>query len=128
MEKDFDSWNKDKKNINNCRTNKFYHERQIWWCSFGLNVGHEQDGSGSELLRPALIIKGMSRETCLIVPLTSSTEVHAMRIPIGLVLDVEASAILSQMRVFDTKRFVEKVGYIKQDIFVQLRKAAKDML
>jgi hypothetical protein len=45
MKKDFDGWNKDKKNINNEGTHKFYKAKEIWWCSLGLNVGFEQDGT-----------------------------------------------------------------------------------
>ena len=44
MEKDFDGWNKEKKNVNNNGTQKLFHEREIWWASFGVNIGREQDG------------------------------------------------------------------------------------
>lgn len=49
--KNFDSWNELKKGLEN--TNRlldkefFFHEREIWWTSLGLNLGHEQDGKNN---------------------------------------------------------------------------------
>ena len=60
MQKDFDNWNESKKLIQNHGENKLYHQRQIWWCSLGLNIGSEQDGTGIAFDRPVLIIKGLS--------------------------------------------------------------------
>ncbi|MEK7607458.1 MAG: type II toxin-antitoxin system PemK/MazF family toxin [Patescibacteria group bacterium] len=128
MQKDFDRWNESKKIIHSVKTNKVYHERHIWWCSLGVNIGFEQDGSGLDYLRPVLILKGLSLQTCLIVPLTSSNQKHKLRIPVGLIAEKEASAILSQIRVVDTKRFVEKIGFLTPEIFEQVRKAVRDFL
>jgi len=68
MIKDFDKWNNKKKEINN-KIGLFCHERELWWCTFGLNVGYEQDGSDIEYRRPALIFKNLSKETCFAIPL-----------------------------------------------------------
>jgi hypothetical protein len=39
MRKDFDKWNNKKKEINNQDFfDLFFHEREIWWCSLGLNI------------------------------------------------------------------------------------------
>src|SRR3989344_192482 len=99
MEKDFDKWNNEKKGIHGQKSDVFYHEREVWWCSLGLNVGNEQDGSGSEYRRPVLILKGLSKQTCLMIPLTTATGEHALRPSIGTVAGKEARALLSQMRV-----------------------------
>ena len=72
MKKDFDKWNIQKKAIHNSRKNKFYRNREVWWCDLGVNIGFEQDGTGDNNRRPILIIKGFSKEVCLIVPLTTS--------------------------------------------------------
>ena len=128
MEKDFDGWNEQKKQIHGRDSGPFYHQRELWWCSLGVNVGSEQDGSGEEFRRPILILKGLSAKTCLIVPLTAAAKDHPLRPSIGLVEDTEARALLSQMRVIDTKRLVRKIGYLDQAIFERIRKAAKGML
>lgn len=128
MNKDFNTWNEYKKEIHNSGSSKLYHMREIWWCSFGVNVGFEQDGGGKESQRPVLILKGLSRDTCLVAPLTRSTHVHKYRIPVGIVDGENASVIVSQIRVVDTKRLVEKIIFLDTDTFEIIRKAARDML
>ena len=128
MQKDFDGWNAQKKTIHVSGQNKLYHERQLWWCSLGANVGFEQDGTGLEYQRPVLILKGMSRETCYVIQLTTSPRQHRYRIPIGIVEGKSAVALISQMRLIDTKRLVNKIGFLDPKIFTLIRKAAKDIL
>ena len=48
MEKDFDKWNESKKVIHHNNEDKFYHEREVWWCSLGINIGFEQDGKDED--------------------------------------------------------------------------------
>ena len=128
MKKDFDGWNETKKRTDSRRGAPFYHEREVWWCTLGINVGSEENGSGEEYRRPALVLKGLSVETCLIVPLTTSAKDHPLRVAVGLIGGKEARAILSQMRVIDTKRLVRKIEYLDVDTFEQIRKAAKGIL
>ena len=128
MNKDFDTWNNQKKQINSDRKNRPYSPKEIWWCSLGVNVGSEQDGSGNSYRRPVLIIKSLGGNSCLTVPLTTSPEKHIFRISIGDVTGKKSSVILSQMRVIDTKRLLGKIGFIDADKFEFIRKAVKDML
>lgn len=128
MEKDFDKWNTRKKIIHGQKSGVFYHKREIWWCTLGVNIGNEQDGSGNEYRRPVLVLKGLSIQTCIIIPLTTSTEEHALRPSVGIVDDKKARALLSQLRVIDIKRLVKKIGYLDKDIFEKIRKNAKDLL
>ena len=128
MKKDFNKWNERKKDIHNKNKSPFYHERELWWSSLGVNIGFEQDGSGKELNRPILVLRGLSKNTCLAVPLTTSKNEHPLRPHIGKVEKEEAHALLSQIRVIDTKRLVRKIGYLDKKIFEEIRKIAKDML
>lgn len=128
MQKDFDGWNAHKKKIDGRIDAPFCHRRELWWCALGTNVGFEQDGAGDEYRRPILVLKSLSKQTFLAIPLTTATKEHPMRPAIGLVEDKEARALLSQMRVIDTRRLVRKIGYLEQEIFYRIRKAAKDLL
>ena len=128
MQKDFDSWNLQKKSIHAERVNKFYRTREIWWCMLGVNIGFEQDGDEIHHRRPVLILKGFSANICLVIPLTSSSKKHPLRVPIGIVAGKRASAIISQMRVIDTKRLLGRVCRIGSDAFELTRKIAKDNL
>ncbi|MBI5005410.1 MAG: type II toxin-antitoxin system PemK/MazF family toxin, partial [Candidatus Lloydbacteria bacterium] len=37
-------------------------------------------------------------------------------------------AIISQIRLVDTKRLINKIGFIDKDLFDKIRKTVKDML
>jgi mRNA interferase MazF len=128
MEKNFDEWNEEKKLINARSKVPFYHEREIWWCALGVNVGSEQDGSLEEYRRPILILKGFGRDTCLVIPLTTSHRSHPLRVPIGLVGEKEARALISQIRVIDTKRLVHKIEMLNKEVFVEIQKTARELL
>lgn len=128
MEKDFDKWNEKKKKIHDRVDAPFFHTREIWWCSLGVNIGFEEDGSGEEYYRPVLILKGISRQTCFVIPLTASTKDHLLRPSIGMIEGKDARALLSQTRIIDAKRLIRKMMYLEEEIFEKIRKAVKDML
>ncbi|HRZ30296.1 MAG TPA: type II toxin-antitoxin system PemK/MazF family toxin [Candidatus Paceibacterota bacterium] len=128
MDKDFDKWNNRKKIIHNNGETKLYHEREVWWCSLGLNIGFEQDGTGTEGERPVLILRGFSKDVCLIVPLTTSVKKNPYHVSLGKIDGREAFAIISQIRLIDTKRLVNKIGFIDQEIFEIIRKTVKGLL
>ena len=127
MQKDFDSWNERKKEINKGNPN-FYHEREIRWCSLGINVGFEQDGTSKEYSRPVLIIKGFSRHVCLIVPLTTSAKKNPYHVEIGIVGERKSSVIVSQLRLIDTKRLQDRLAVLDKDKFEEIRKAIRDLI
>ena len=127
MEKDFDKWNKVKKETH-AEEPRLYTVREIWWCRLGVNVGFEQDGSGRLFLRPIVIVRAFGPNICLILPLTASKQEHPLRVSFGDVQGKQASALLSQMRIIDTRRLVEKVGFMDKQVFAQLKKALKDLL
>ena len=122
MKKDFDTWNFKKKDIDENRKTKFYHPRDIWWCNLGLNIGYEQDGKDTDFERPVLVLKSFGKNICLVVPLTTSEKKHVYRVSIGVIGGKHATVILSQIRVVDTKRFVEKIGVLNKEIFIEIQK------
>ena len=129
MKKDFDSWNEEKKQTHdNENYRPLYREREVRWCRLGANIGFEQDGTGKDFSRPVLILKGFSRHVCLIIPLTTSKKKNPYHFPIGDIGDRKASAIISQLRLIDTRRLDQQIGVIGKEIFEQIRKAVKDLL
>lgn len=125
--KDFDSWSKQKKKIHADGESRFYHVREIWWCKLGVNIGFEQDGKDGGFQRPILIIKGLSRETCLVVPLTTSPKKNKYRMSLGNTTGRQSKVILSQMRVIDTKRLVNRIAILDEETFEAIRKSARDL-
>jgi mRNA interferase MazF len=115
MEKDFDSWNSIKKAVDAKPINRdlFFHEREVWWCSVGLNVGAESDGKHENFERPCLIIKKFNNAMLWVVPLTSKEKMgdHFQKIT----HDAGVSwAYISQLKTISTKRLVRKIGMVPE--------------
>ncbi len=119
----FEKWHKIKQRVHLKKKPKDYNEREVWWCTLGQNIGNEHNGTGSGYQRPVLIIKGLSRTTCIVAPLTTSANKHKYRIPIGDINGRNASIVISQIKVIDTKRLVDKsIHTVEQELFVEIRK------
>ena len=129
MKKDFDSWNEEKKQTHdNENYRPLYREREVRWCRLGANIGFEQDGTGNDFSRPVMILKGFSRHVCLIIPLTTSKKKNPYHFSIGDIGGRKAFAIISQLRLIDTRRLDQQLGVIGKEMFEQIRKAVKDLL
>jgi mRNA-degrading endonuclease toxin of MazEF toxin-antitoxin module len=61
------------------------------------------------------------------MPLTTSLKKNPYHISLGIVDDKKAFAITSQIRLIDTKRLINKIGFVDEKLFNQIRKAAKDL-
>lgn len=107
--KDFDTWNSLKKNIQSSHSEIVCNEREVWWCSLGLNIGHEQDGKNEMFERPMLIIRKFNNMSCICVPLTTSSKKKTFFIRIPS-FGQNISAIISQVKLVSTKRFLRKIG------------------
>ncbi len=108
MKKDFEEWHNQKARIHESKKRPGFHEREIWWCALGVNVGFEQDGGGKDFLRPVFDI--IQFEDGQEVKRTLST------------------AILSQVRLIDASRLSHKFGDIVSVDFEALTKKFKALL
>ena len=113
MAKDFDTWNKQKKNINGREHSPLFHEREVWWCSLGLNIGYEQDG-GEIFERPVLVIKKFSKDILWILPLTNSHKQNQYYIKLAT---GTSSIVLSQLRLISAKRLERFLYKLPEDQF-----------
>lgn len=120
---EFEKWNRQKKIIDAATTRIFYREREIRWCRLGRNIGSEQRGSGQRFERPVLIVRALSRETCIIVPLTTSSKMSKFR----LRLDKESVALLSQIKIVDIKRLTNVIKVVDEKSFRTIKKAIRNM-
>ena len=115
MQKEFDQWNAIKKKVDEKKVDRdlFFYEREVWWCSLGLNVGVESDGKNEHFERPVLIIKKFNSDMIWIVPLTSKerTGDHYQKIT----HDSGISWVcLSQIKTISTKRLLRKIGMVSE--------------
>lgn len=109
MQKDFDEWNGLKKVIHDKTVTPSAHEREVWWMSFGLNIGVETDGKHKSFERPALVLRKFNREMLWILPITSRAKddrFHQKFIFDGKTFWV----MLTQIRTISGKRLLRKIG------------------
>jgi mRNA-degrading endonuclease toxin of MazEF toxin-antitoxin module len=123
MGKDFDRWNSHKKRLDSSGQRPFYHPREIWWCSVGVNVGNEIDGTGKEHDRPVLVLRPFNAETFFGVALVGHARTGRYYFSLGKVDDREAVANLSQARLFDTKRLIRKIATLDERTYRELARA-----
>ena len=128
MLKDFDRWNEQKKRVDAQESGRLYRAREVWWCKLGINVGFEKDGTGVAHSRPVLVLKAFSAFVCLIVPLSTSTKKNRYYVSVGVIDGKEARAIISQVRLVDTRRLENKICVLDKKIFEAIKKAVKDLL
>lgn len=123
MEKDFQKWHKAKKELDKNLSRLFFHEREVWWCSVGLNVGFEQDGRGEYFARPVLIFKKFNNEVFWAIPLSTKIKKGKFYVPIELGDGVPRVVIISQLRLMDAKRLIDKMSTISDDNYGIIQKA-----
>lgn len=123
MQKDFDSWNSRKKQLET-RGHDFlsFHERQIWWCSLGLNLGDEQDGKHELFERPVLIFKKFNNRIAWMIPLTTKKKEgpYYFALPNFGVLK-NSYLILSQVRLISVKRLCRRMATIPTAQFREIQ-------
>ena len=133
MKKDFQKWHPKKSQINEIAQRPFFHEREVWFCYLGVNVGFEQDGQGEDFLRPIVIVRKFNNEIFWAVPLTKSTKKHKENAEhyyhsFSFMPGITSVAILSQIRLIDARRLAYFTGEIHNEDFIELTKKLKALL
>lgn len=133
--KRFDEWNKEKKSIDGGDGRKFFIKpREIWFTKMGENIGFEENGK-KEFTRPVLVIKKVGNLFFTVALTTKGKDnkfYHLFREAAfaseQLENEKKSSAILSQVRVMDKKRFEEKIGTLSEDEFETIKQKLTAML
>jgi mRNA interferase MazF len=124
MEDKFNQWNEIKKHTHKKENNVGFKEREIFWLRLGQNVGNEEYGKGNEFQRPVLIIRKLTRNIFIGVPLTSTLKNNdyfhkfTYKTKKGL---IENSAMILQLKTFDKNRLMTRIGMINKNDFEIIR-------
>jgi mRNA interferase MazF len=135
MKKDFIKWHVKKADLDDIGERPFFHEREIWFCYLGANVGFEQDGSSEDFLRPIVVIRKFNDKIFWGIPLTklkadrkinkkSEKYYHGFSFIVG----VKSVAILSQIRLIDSKRLATLMGTMSVEDFKELKLKLKALI
>ena len=91
-------------------------EGEIWWCSFGENIGTEINGKSARFTRPVLIMKKLSQFGFMGIPLTSKEKSGSWYAEFEF-LNKKEYAALCQARVMSVSRLHSRLGQIpKSDL------------
>jgi mRNA interferase MazF len=128
MDKNFDNWNTEKKKLENTGPEELsFHEREIWWCSMGLNLGDEQDGKNELFERPVLVLRKFNKKLAWVLPM--STKEKEGEYYYALEHDNKIfTIILSQLRLLSVKRFKRFVRKISPNQFEIIKKRIIEIL
>jgi mRNA interferase MazF len=127
-QKKFDNWNKIKKATQQNKKTLYFHPREIWFVRLGKNIGFEQDGKGNDFLRPVIVLRKFNQQVFWSISLTTNLKKGKYYFEIENSGRKKASAILSQIRLIDTKRLRYKIGDVDKQTFQQLKKAISEIL
>ena len=120
MKRIFDIWNKQKQLIHQRNKKIEFSDGEIWWIHFGQNIASEIYGKGDDFLRPAIIIRKVFRDACLVIPLTSKQKTGSYYFPFSFKNKTQY-ALLHQIRYLDAKRLHHKYGDIAAKDFQKLK-------
>lgn len=126
-EKKYDTWNIVKKQTEKAQTTTHFKERDIFFIKMGKNIGFEQNGKGEKFARPVIVIKKFNKMLFWGIPL--STKIKEWIYYYNFTLHTtQQCAILSQVKLFDSKRLLDKVGMINDTDFIQIKEKIKALL
>jgi mRNA interferase MazF len=123
----YDEWNSLKKKITQSNKHILFKEGEVWWCSVGYNVGTESFGKGKSFSRPVLVLKKLSNETSVCVPLTTKIKVGSWFVKISI-LSADRYAMLNQIRMFHSKRFQRRMITLDDLTFNTIKEKLKILL
>ncbi len=120
--KEYDEWNKVKKNLTKNRRKLGIKPRDIFWVKIGQNIGDEEYGKGSEFLRPVIVVKQLTSDLFIGVPTTTALKedsdyFHNIFYKSKTDENINSVAMLLQLKVLSKKRLLNKMGTVNQKEF-----------
>jgi mRNA interferase MazF len=116
---DFFLWYRKKVQINQKEVVPPFNQRDVWWCSLGLNVGYEADGKNDQLERPVLVLRKFGPDSFIGLPITSTVKDSMFYFPY-FVHGVKGSVMLSQPRLLSAKRLNRKMSRVGRGLFKKI--------
>jgi len=126
MEDRFNIWNDIKKEINKKNKIIYFHEREIWFISMWKNIWFEQDGKGEFFWRPVIVLKKFNNHVFYWIPLTSKNKNWKYYYNFNFKW-VENNAIISQIRLYDSKRLLEKKWKVNKLDYKEIKKQIREL-
>lgn len=128
MKNEYDSWHILKSKINHKIVNLFPKEREVWIAHVGKNIGYEQNGSGTNYVRPVLVLKKFNNLMFWIIPLSTKQKEFDFYFNFQDEYGQNVSLIISQLRLMSVNRFDRKMYELNFSIFGRVKLFVKKIL
>ncbi len=126
MDKEFDSWNLKQKAIHISQTRPKFNERDIFWCSIGINIGHEENGKNTNFNRPVVVVKKFNSKLFIGVPLSLQLKTNPYYLEIEF-HNRKQAVLLSHIRSLDSKRLGRRMGRLSENEFQKVITALRGL-
>lgn len=128
MDKDFEGWGIKKKEIHySNKTIPFFNEREVWWCSLGINIGQEQDGKNNDYQRPVLILRKFNKDVLWIMSISSKVKNNPYNFAVKNDRGNQ-TVILTQLRLVSSRRLIKKMRTISEDEFKKIKEQLRNLI
>jgi len=124
----YDEWSKVKRKIDSKEKLITYKERDIFWANIGENIGFEQNGKGSDFMRPILVFRKFTNKMFLGIPLSTQLRDGSFFFQFQFLEDKKSTALLVQTKMFDVKRLDRRIGMINKDDFKNMEIKMKKLM
>jgi mRNA interferase MazF len=96
-----------------------FKEQEVWWCSFGYNIGDEEHGKGDNFMRPVTILRKYNKNLALVAP--TSTKLKDSEFYYQIEYNGQKySVLISQLKTIDTKRLQKKIVTLSDNDYKNL--------
>lgn len=127
VKKDFDKWNEKKKILEDKEDEYLFKTGDIWWCSVGLNIAQESCGKGETFRSPVLVLKKLSRQGFIGIPLSTQKKEGTWFAPITIMGEVQY-VLLHQIRMFSANRFQRRLTTLDDKDFAKVKEKLEVLL
>ena len=128
FKQEFEKWNQEKILLNKNNNLRTYREWELWYISMWKNIWFEQDWKWEKFLRPVLIFKKFNKNIFYWIPLTTKEKNNIFHFWFINTKWKQSFAILSQMRLFDSKRLLRNIWSIKFRDLKILKQKIKELI
>lgn len=124
----FDNWNNQKKEVQVKKEIPYFYGREIWYIKMWLNIWFEQDWKWENFYRPLIILKKFNKDLFWWIPLTSINKDWKYYFGFIDSNNKKQIVILSQLKLYSSKRLVSKKWDISKIDFINLKEKIKSLI
>lgn len=123
----FDLRNEQKKTINHDKKEIYFREWDIWRCGLWMNIRSESYGKWESFRRPILILKKLSADFCIAIPLSTKSK-EWTRFCWYSLHGEKWTALLYQIRAIHKNRFQRKIWELDEKDILNIKKKLSALL